>query len=435
MKQGSTKAWRKLSSEYGMLIVLLLMMVTLSVLTLEEQNPRGVDGGRLVAQQVSGQLPARSSVIIVTEDTPLDRAFSEAAATDLKNSGLNVVAVSNGSPRDARRTIESVLSEGQDISAIVTTADTAAWGVYAAVDQLTGVPVLAPEPYWWPTFARPVNLLQVANQTAVYAIIAIGMTMVIVTAGIDLSVGSLVALASVVTGLYLDRHGTSAVVLPACLLGIAVCAAAGVFNGVVITQFGIPPFIATLAMMMMARGLARSLTDEKTIDELPAAFGSISDNTAGIPNPVLLMIVLYIIAHLVMSRTVFGRYVYAVGGNPEAARLSGVRVKTVTLVVYTLCGALAGLGGIVQSAKLGVGDPKLAAMMELDVIAAVVVGGTSLMGGEGRIFGTLIGAFIIAVMRNGMNLTNVGSPEQSMVLGAVVLAAVLIDTWKRRRSH
>jgi ribose transport system permease protein len=136
-----------------------------------------------------------------------------------------------------------------------------------------------------------------------------------------------------------------------------------------------------------------------------------------------------------MSRTVFGRYVYAVGGNPEAARLSGVRVKTITLVVYTLCGALAGLGGIVQSAKLGVGDPKLAAMMELDVIAAVVVGGTSLMGGEGRIFGTLIGAFIIAVMRNGMNLTNVGSPEQSMVLGAVVLAAVLIDTWKRRRSH
>jgi ribose transport system permease protein len=223
------------------------------------------------------------------------------------------------------------------------------------------------------------------------------------------------------------------VMIVGCCVGISVCALAGVFNGAMITRLGVPPFIATLAMMLMARGLARRLSDELSIQALPASFTWIGGAaTFGIPNPVILMVVLYAIAHFVMSRTVFGRYVYAVGGNAEAARLSGVPVKRVTIVVYTLCGALAGLGGIVQSSKLGSGDPKLGLMFELDVIAAVVVGGTSLMGGEGRIFGTLIGAFIIAVIKNGMNLMKVGAPEQQIVLGAVVLLAVLVDTLKRR---
>ena len=144
------------------------------------------------------------------------------------------------------------------------------------------------------------------------------------------------------------------------------------------------------------------------------------------------MIFLYIFAHVVMSRTVFGRYVYAIGGNEEAARLSGVPVKRVLIVVYTICGALAGLGGVVLASQLAAGDPKFGLMYELEVIAAVVVGGTSLMGGRGKIFGTLIGAFIIAVIKNGMNLTNVDPFNQKIVLGAVLLIAVLLDTLKRR---
>ena len=189
----------------------------------------------------------------------------------------------------------------------------------------------------------------------------------------------------------------------------------------------------------MARGLARRITDEESISDLPQKFRSIAGSTElnllgyefGLQNPVILMIVLYAIAHLIMTKTIFGRYVYAMGGNAEAARLSGVGVKKITLIVYTLCGALAGLGGILQASKLS-GDPKLGVMFELDVIAAVVVGGTSLMGGQGRIFGTLIGALIIAVIKNGMNLMKIGSSDQQIVLGAVILIAVLIDTLKRR---
>ena len=153
-----------------------------------------------------------------------------------------------------------------------------------------------------------------------------------------------------------------------------------------------------------------------------------------VPNPVWLMIVLYVIAHMVMSQTVFGRYVYAIGGNKEAARLSGVPVKLTLLIVYTVCGALSGLGGVVLASQLEAGDPKFGLMYELEVIAAVVVGGTSLMGGQGKIFGTLIGAFIIAVIKNGMNLMNVDPFNQRIVLGAVLLAAVLLDQLKRRTS-
>jgi ribose transport system permease protein len=216
---------------------------------------------------------------------------------------------------------------------------------------------------------------------------------------------------------------------------------AGFFSGTMVTVFRVPPFIVTLAVMLMARGLARRITNEESISDLPDPFRQIAGSTEfsvsgfefGIPNPVIVMIVLYAIAHVIMSKSVFGRYVYAVGGNAEAARLSGIDVKKITLVVYTLCGALAGLGGILQASKLS-GDPKLGVMFELDVIAAVVVGGTSLMGGQGRIFGTLIGALIIAVIKNGMNLMKIGSPDQQIVLGTVVLIAVLIDMLKRRGS-
>jgi ribose transport system permease protein len=184
----------------------------------------------------------------------------------------------------------------------------------------------------------------------------------------------------------------------------------------------------------MAKGLALRLAGGQSIPDLPEAFFLIGGGkTFGVPNPIWLMAVLYLIAHVVMSRTVFGRYVYAIGGNEEAARLSGVPVKRILLVVYTICGALAGLGGVVLASQLEAGDPKLGMMYELDVIAAVVVGGTSLMGGSGKILGTLIGAFIISVIKNGMNLMGVEAFNQMIVLGAVLLAAVLLDQLKRQK--
>jgi ribose transport system permease protein len=199
-----------------------------------------------------------------------------------------------------------------------------------------------------------------------------------------------------------------------------------------ITAFRVPAFVVTLGMMMMARGLSRWLSNGRSIPEVPDSYRWIGgEATAGVPNPIWLMIGLYVVAHVVMSRTSFGRYVYAIGGNERAAQLSGVPVRRVLIVVYATCGALAGLGGLVLASQLGAGDPKFGMMYELEVIAAVVVGGTSLMGGQGKIFGTLIGAFIIAVISNGMNLTGVDPDNQLIVLGAVLTAAVVLDAIKR----
>ena len=435
-----SQLWTTVVNDYGMVFVLLLLIAVLSALTLEKQNPTGAEAGRLVAKKIIARDGTSATVVIVAESTPVDEAFVRGAQETFVQRGVNVAASVTGKPVDGRRAIESVLASGKQIDAVAATGDTASWTIYDRFESVGQAKCVSPEPYYWPTFAKLDNLLSVANQTAIYAIIAIGMTMVIITAGIDLCVGSLVALASVAAAIFIRDYGGgkdagTSMMLVGCLIGMVVCAVAGLFNGAMITRFRIPPFIATLAMMMIARGMARRSSAELSIQQLPESFKWIGgETTLGIPNPVILMIVLYLVAHIVMSRTVFGRYVYAVGGNAEAARLSGVPVKGVIVAVYTLCGALAGLGGIVLSSKLATGDPKLGLMYELDVIAAVVVGGTSLMGGEGRIYGTLIGAFIIAVIKNGMNLMNVGAPDQQIVLGAVVLAAVLIDTLKRHKS-
>jgi ribose transport system permease protein len=432
--------WKSIANEYGIVFVLLLLIAILSLLTLEQQDPTGTEAGRQVANQVIKQYGADVNVVVVAETTPVDDSFVREVSAVLRSAGANVATTVKGKPADARRAIEALVAEGRSIDAVAATADTVEWTIYDRFETVGQSRCVGPRSYTWPTFAKLDNLLSVANQTAIYAIIAIGMTMVIITAGIDLGVGSLVALASVTAGIVIRDYlgGKDAgigMMLAGCSLGVAICAIAGLFNGLMITRFRIPPFIVTLATMMIARGLARRFSEELSIQELPESFTWIGGSTTlGIPNPVILMVTLYALAHIVMSMTVFGRYVYAVGGNAEAARLSGVPVRRVTLVVYTLCGALAGLGGIVQSSKLGTGDPKLGMMFELDVIAAVIVGGTSLMGGEGRIFGTLIGAFIIAVIKNGLNLMNVGAPDQQIVLGGVVLIAVLIDTLKRSKS-
>jgi ribose transport system permease protein len=305
--------------------------------------------------------------------------------------------------------------------------------------KMSDVTVMSPESSYWPNFLKTSNLLNVANQIAVIAILAIGMTLVIITAGIDLSVGSLIAVSAVLATWVIREwfggdEATVGGMITGCGLAIVACSALGLFSGSMIAFFGVPPFVATLGMMMVGSGLAYMLSSGHSIYQLPQSFDWLGrgDDFGGLPNAVVLMIVLYLLAHITMSRTTIGRYIYAVGGNPEAARLSGVPVKKILLWVYASCGALAGLGGVIMASQFKSGDPKYGLMYELYVIAAVVVGGTSLSGGRGKVFGTLIGAFIIAVIQNGMNLTGVQSYTQKVVLGIVLLLAVLLDMLKKR---
>ena len=427
--------------DYGMVFVLLLLGGLFSLLTLKAQHQTGEDAGRQVADSIIARSGPQARVLIVTRDTAEDLLFSAAAAKQLERVGAKVLASVNGTATDARQAIEGILAQSGEIDAIAANDVTSKWTVYDRYPSVGSAKCVVPASYTWPDFLKVSNLLGVANQTAIYALIAIGMTMVIITGGIDLSVGSLVALSSVTAAILIRdvAGGSQASVLAVIVAGVAgigCCALAGAFNGFMVTAFQIPPFIVSLGMMMMASGLSFRLSAGRSIPELPNSFFWLGRGvTLGIPHPILLMILLYAIAHVVMSRTVFGRYVYAIGGNPEAARLSGVPVKRILLLVYTLCGALAGLGGIVLTSQLSAGDPKFGLMYEREVIAAVVVGGTSLMGGRGKVFGTLIGAFIIAVIKNGMNLTDVDPFNQKIVLGAVLMVAVLLDTLKRRGAR
>jgi len=297
--------------------------------------------------------------------------------------------------------------------------------------------MMSPTSYKWPNFLKADNMLNVADQITVIAILAIGMTLVIITAGIDLSVGSLIALSAVLATWLIhnvagaEQAGAFSMVW-CCFGGILACALIGLFSGTMVTVFGTPPFIVTLAMMLVASGLAYIISGGESIFEIPSSFEWLGRGKFGsLPISVLLMVLLYTLAHIVMSRMTLGRYIYAVGGNAEAARLSGVPVKRILLLVYTVCGALAGLGGIIMASQLISGAPTYGLMAELTVIAAVVVGGTSLSGGEGRVFGTLIGAFIIGVIQNGMNLTGVDPNMQKVVLGLVILGAVTLDRMKK----
>jgi ribose transport system permease protein len=268
------------------------------------------------------------------------------------------------------------------------------------------------------------------------------MTMVIITGGIDLSVGSLLALSAVlVARLIRDYAGGVAALgaglVLASLAAVLICGGVGAFSGLMITRFRIPPFIVTLAMMLVGSGLAYTLAAGQTIYQIPESFiwlGRGAD-LLNVPNAVVLMFILYALAHVLMSRMKLGRYLYAVGGNSEAARLSGVPVRRVLLFAYTASALLAGLGGVIMASQLKSGSGTYGNMYELYVIAAVVVGGTSLSGGEGKMPGTLIGAFTIAVIQNGMNLTNVESYTQKVVLGLVILGAVLLDRLRHQDRH
>ncbi|MGE0455244.1 MAG: ABC transporter permease [Vicinamibacteria bacterium] len=277
-----------------------------------------------------------------------------------------------------------------------------------------------------PHFLSVSNLLNVMEQTTINAVIALGMTVVILTAGIDLSVGSLVALAGVVLASALQSGAPMPV---AAAAGVLVGAACGLLNGGLVTLGRLPPFIATLGMMSVARGAALVYTEGRPISGFDAGFRVLSTGRVlGVPLPVLLTIVVYVAGHLLLTRTRFGRYVYAIGGNEEATRLSGVPVRFHKTMVYVLSGAASGLAAVLLTARLNSAQPIAGIMYELDAIAATVIGGTSLMGGSGTLLGTLIGALIMGVLRNGLNLLGVSSFLQQIVIGAVIIVAVLVDT-------
>ncbi len=283
-----------------------------------------------------------------------------------------------------------------------------------------------------PHFLTVSNLLNVLEQTSINAIVAVGMTYVIISGGIDLSVGSLLALAGVVLATLLHA-GIPIPVAIAAALGVG--ALFGSLSGIAITFGRLPPFIATLGMMSIARGCALLFTEGRPVSGFGPEFRAIATaRIAGIPSPVFVTTAVYVIGHLVLSETRFGRYVYALGGNEEATRLSGVNVRLHKTAVYAVSGLTSAVAAVLLTARLNSAQPIAGIMYELDAIAAVVIGGTSLLGGDGGLGGTLIGALIMGVLRNGLNLLSVSSFMQQVVIGLVIVFAVLIDTALKSRK-
>jgi ribose transport system permease protein len=275
------------------------------------------------------------------------------------------------------------------------------------------------------SFFTAANLSNVLRQNAFTAILAAGMTFVILTAGIDLSVGSVVALSGVLCADLLVRGWPLPLAVGA---GLLVGVITGAINGAAVTILRVPAFISTLATMLIVRGVAFKYTDARTISGLPASFAVLSNGvvTASV------VALIFLLSWFALTRTPFGRHVYAVGGNESAAWLSGIRVARVRLAVYSVCGLGAGLAGVLVASRLNAGYPRAGEYYELDAIAAVVVGGTSLFGGSGSVWSALAGAFFIGILNNGLNLFRVSPYEQLVVKGVVLLAAASLDRWRSR---
>jgi ribose transport system permease protein len=283
-----------------------------------------------------------------------------------------------------------------------------------------------------PHFLTVSNLLNVLEQTAINAIVAVGMTFVIISGGIDLSVGSVLALSGIALGSALQ---SGAPVPVAIILALGVGLACGLANGALVTFGRLPPFIATLGMMSVARGAALMLAEGRPISGFDDGFRMLATGRVlMLPAPAIIAGLIYAVAHFVLGHTVFGRATYAIGGNEEAARLSGVHVRYHKTAIYGVAGLMSAAAAVVLTARLNSAQPTAGTMYELDAIAATVIGGTSLLGGEGTIIGALIGALIMGVLRNGLNLLDVSSFFQQVVIGAVIIGAVLVDmSLKRHR--
>ncbi|VEP41135.1 Ribose import permease protein RbsC [Tessaracoccus lapidicaptus] len=285
-----------------------------------------------------------------------------------------------------------------------------------------------------PTFLTLSNIFNIGQQVAILAVLAIGGTAVIILGGIDLSVGSVLALAGAFVGVLHVTHGLNVWISVgvALLVGLV----AGLANGTLIVYGKLPPFIATLAMMSVARGLALVIMEGRPLSGYPDGFRDLTTFYLGgwLPTSVIIAVVLMVLAALYFRWAPAGRGLFAVGANYEVARLSGLPVRKMTLAVYAVAGLLAGVGGVMMTSRLGSAQPTAGTGIELDVIAAVVIGGASLAGGYGSIVGTAIGVLIIGVLRNGLNLLNVSSFWQQVVIGAVIALAVLIENYRQQRE-
>jgi ribose/xylose/arabinose/galactoside ABC-type transport system permease subunit len=295
--------------------------------------------------------------------------------------------------------------------------------------------ILAPS-----SFASAYNLKTIITQTVIVGIGALGMTFVIISGGIDLSVGSIIALVTVVTAQALTFLGVENIIFvwTAALLAILVGALVGFLNGVLAAAWRIVPFIVTLGTMQIARGLAKWLAREQTVLAPETGLNTLMNVD---PEPgwllfapgVWVMILLTLLVYAVLKYTVFGRYVFVLGSNEQAARLCGIKIRLNRIWVYTLCGAFTGVAGVMQFANLTVGDPTAAVGLELDIIAAVVIGGGSLSGGEGGAIGSIIGALMMAILRNGCNLVGIPTYIQNILIGSIIIGAVALDRQKHKK--
>jgi ribose transport system permease protein len=285
-----------------------------------------------------------------------------------------------------------------------------------------------------PNFLQTENLLNIARQTSINSLLALGMLLPILTAGIDLSVGSVLALAITTTGVFVLNLGVNPI------LGILICLGTGAFvgwlNGIMLTKLRLPhPFISTLGTMNIARGIALIITGASPIFGFPAVINFVGgESISGFPVSFILVIIACIVFHIFLTRTATGKYIYAIGGNKEAARLSGIPVDRILVLVYTISGFMAGLAGLVLIGRVDSASPIAGMMYELDAIAAVIIGGASFFGGVGTVWGTLIGALIISVLRNGLNLLGISADWQVVVIGSVIIAAVYIDVLRQKAS-
>jgi ribose transport system permease protein len=286
------------------------------------------------------------------------------------------------------------------------------------------------------TFLTSTNVFNMLRAFSWIAIAAFGECLVILTAGIDLSVGSNMALSGLAAALLL----TAGMPVPVALVGgLLTGSIVGMVNGVLVTRFRLPAFIATLGTLSIARGITFGATAGWPVRGLPKAFNLIGQHDVplgswGVPLPVIVMLVIAVFVSLFLSRTVRGRHIYAVGGNEEASRVSGINPSWIKMLVYTSCGLLAGLGGILMTARLGVAAPTAATGYELDIIAACVIGGVSLFGGEGTILGVLIGAALMQTIRTGLNLLGFPTYWQPAAIGAVIILAIMFDQWRKQRN-
>ena len=286
-----------------------------------------------------------------------------------------------------------------------------------------------------PNFASPINLMNICTQISINTVIAAGMTFVILLGGIDLSVGSVLALCTIVAGLTITNEAFSPgiAIFLAVLGSLAIGAVCGLFNGFVSERWKIHSFVVTLGMLNIARGAALQISDSRTLFGFPEAFTDLGSQTVfGLPVIFIMALTLVVIGTIVLNRSVFGRMIYAIGNNEEAVRLSGHNTNVYKIAAYVICGGCVGIAGIMYMLRLSMASPILGVGFELNAIAAVVIGGTSMMGGKGSLVGTFLGACIIGVLNNGLLLLGMGDFVRQIVTGLIIVAAVVIDTYRNR---